>query len=360
MIQASAEERTADSLVYRADDLTDMLKAFQLPTGEALKTVDVKTYPISGSAEYQKMARALLAAVKEQEQTGRYDPKHDKLIRDACVEYCLAKPTVRKTQSGRDRFNRALNLMMAVSLGDDPEVKDCFSRINAARGFAELTVAPNARARDLDNYLTPEQFGFDLRHAQRETERVMRRRGEAGINARTVFTSAMDSLDKTVVESRQSDVSEALPVVRTEKTRFSAKEFVDTLKTMHDTTLAEHKVHAERSGEDAIAALAARNAAARYMLAGQITVMLYGPDQPVDVARVAQLTDQTWTEYELDYRIPDAPVETPAQQQALLKDLNELGRTWLESQNIELARPEPVVRPEPEKNVAREVEKLTL
>ncbi|MBQ9460109.1 MAG: hypothetical protein IJU66_09290, partial [Oscillospiraceae bacterium] len=354
------EERRADSLAYRGDDLTEMARSFGLPAGEALAAADVKTWPISGSAEYQKMARALLAAMKEREQTGRYDPKHDKTIRDACVEYCLAKPTVRKTQSGRDRFNRALNLMMAVSQPDDPEIRDCFSRINAARGFRDLATGTHAKARDLDNYLTPDSFGFDLRHAQRETERVMRQRGEAGNNARTSFILAMKKLDRHVLESKQSEVSGALTVVRTEKTRLPAKDFVNQLQQKHSGAMADYAKSAAQGGGEAFSALTAKDSAARYMLAGQITKALYGQNDTVDVERVAELTDQAWQEYELDYRVPDAPMETFEQQKAMMKDLNELGRTWLESQKIELARPEPVAHPEPEKSIARESEKLTL
>ena len=70
--------------------------------------------------------------------TIRYDDKtlggHLKGVADHCIRYLKKYPKVRSTQSGRDSYELALNLLATCADPNDPEVKACIDGVNAKRG----------------------------------------------------------------------------------------------------------------------------------------------------------------------------------------------------------------------------------
>lgn len=291
-IEPKPVELTAEQLRDRVDDLKEMLTAFALPT-ENLKDVDVQKYKIDGSAEYQKMARALLAAMQDAERGGKYDARHDKTIRDACAAYCLAKPTVRKTQSGRDRFNRALNLMMAVSANDDPTVVDCFGKINAARGFPKNVPNPN-----VPNYVVPERFDFEARHVERAMARQMALIAQADEASRNEFARFYRD---------------------TQYTRsYRAKEWVDELQKKTANAFAE----AEKA-TDETQKLKHRLTAMRGMALAQVIMQT---SKKTDWIKddSCELMEEMIRENELTYRVMDVNLSKPEDKTRMMNTLRAL------------------------------------
>ena len=59
---------------------------------------------------------------------------HMKSVADACIKYLKKYPKVRFTQSGRDSYELALNLLALSADPGDPKVRECIDKVNAARG----------------------------------------------------------------------------------------------------------------------------------------------------------------------------------------------------------------------------------
>ena len=300
-IEPKPVELTAEQLRDRVDDLKEMLTAFALPT-ENLKDIDVKKYKIDGSAEYQKMARALLAAMQDAEIGGKYDAKHDKTIRDACAAYCLAKPTVRKTQSGRDRFNRALNLMMAVSANDDPTVVDCFGKINAARGFPKNVPNPN-----VPNYVVPERFDFEARHVERRAKRQMELIRDADEASKREFQKFFNSsIDQS----------------------WKAKQWVDELQKKSETAFTD----AEKAGSEP-EKVKHRLTAMRSMAMAQI-IMRNNPKNATAIYEdVLKSTEEFIQSNDLAYSVTDANLSTPEDKARMFRTLGALSADYLDQKN---------------------------
>ena len=60
--------------------------------------------------------------------------EHMKGMVDACIKYLKKYPKVRSTQSGRDSYELALNLLALSADPGDPKVRECIEKVNAARG----------------------------------------------------------------------------------------------------------------------------------------------------------------------------------------------------------------------------------
>ena len=120
----------------RREDLRGMLE--RLGVSEADLTKNPKDLKLSGSKEYNDMARAALEAYQSASGGGAYDIDLDKKVREACFAYTKGKKSVRAFESGRKRFDACLELMMSVSepneKGELPEgIQAQFDRINAVR-----------------------------------------------------------------------------------------------------------------------------------------------------------------------------------------------------------------------------------
>jgi len=59
---------------------------------------------------------------------------HMKYMVDYCIRYLEKYPKVRSTQSGRDSYELALNLLALSADPGDPKVRECIDKVNAARG----------------------------------------------------------------------------------------------------------------------------------------------------------------------------------------------------------------------------------
>ena len=142
--RAEVEQRQAEKKANRgravqarrSESLRDMLT--RLGVSEADLNKNPKDLKLSGSKEYNNMARAALEAYQSASGSGVYDIDLDKKVREACFAYTKGKKSVRAFESGRKRFDACLELMMSVSepneKGELPEgIQAQFDRINAVR-----------------------------------------------------------------------------------------------------------------------------------------------------------------------------------------------------------------------------------
>ncbi len=120
----------------RSETLLALLK--RLGVSEADLGKDPAELNVPGSKEYNDMTRAALAAYQSASGAGAYDIDHDQKVRDACFAYTKGKKSVRTFESGRQRFETCLDLMMSVSEPNEegvfPEdIENQFKRINDVR-----------------------------------------------------------------------------------------------------------------------------------------------------------------------------------------------------------------------------------
>jgi len=137
--QRAAEEKAERGMkvqAKRSETLLALLK--RLGVSEADLGKDPAELKVSGSKEFNDMTRAALAAYQSASGEDAYDIDHDQRVRDACFAYTKGKKSVRTFESGRQRFETCLDLMMSVSEPNEdgvfPEdIENQFRRINEVR-----------------------------------------------------------------------------------------------------------------------------------------------------------------------------------------------------------------------------------
>ena len=121
---------------------------------------DLKKKPselrLSGSREYNNMARAALEAYQAASGSGTYSADLDKNVREACFAYTKGKKSVRFFESGRKRFEACLELMMSVS---EPNEKGEFPEGIEAQ-FARINTVRKTKLGD-PNYVSPKYYKYD-------------------------------------------------------------------------------------------------------------------------------------------------------------------------------------------------------
>ena len=155
--QKAAEAKAARGRAVqekRRVELQGLLKRLGLTEADmAKKPEELK---LSGSKEYNNMARAALEAYQSASGEGAYNIDLDERVRQACFAYTKGKKSVRTFESGRKRFAACLDLMMSVSEPDEngklPEgVEAQFDRINTVR---------KTKPGD-PNYVSPRYYKFN-------------------------------------------------------------------------------------------------------------------------------------------------------------------------------------------------------
>ena len=118
-------------------------------------------------------------------------------MRDTAAFYCDQKPTVRMSQSGRDRFDAALGMMTLVSAPEDRKMRACFNRINAAR-----KAKPGDR-----NYVSPEEHytEAELDTSRKRGKKLNEWRVAAAATAESELTEKMYKMGEKVRDWLQED-----------------------------------------------------------------------------------------------------------------------------------------------------------
>ena len=104
-------------------------------TEKELKNNAFERIQRSRSAEFSGFIQcAAMARDSICDNNGAWLSGHMKSVADACIQYLKKYPKVRSTQSGRDSYELALNLLALSADPDDPKVRECINTVNAARG----------------------------------------------------------------------------------------------------------------------------------------------------------------------------------------------------------------------------------
>ena len=137
----------------RREDLRELLTRLGVTEADlAKKPEELK---LSGSTEYNNMARAALEAYQSANGEEAYNIDLDDKVRNACFAYTKGKKSVRFFESGRKRFDTCLELMMSVS---GPNEKGEF-REDIQKEFARINEVRKAKEGD-PNYVSPRYFKF--------------------------------------------------------------------------------------------------------------------------------------------------------------------------------------------------------
>ncbi len=154
--QRAAEEKVERGRAVqkkRREDLREMLTRLGVTDADIAKNPeDLK---LSGSTEYNNMARAALEAYQSASGEEAYNIDLDDKVRNACFAYTKGKKSVRFFESGRKRFDTCLELMMSVS---GPNEKGEF-REDIQKEFARINEVRKAKEGD-PNYVSPRYFKF--------------------------------------------------------------------------------------------------------------------------------------------------------------------------------------------------------
>ena len=137
----------------RSEDLLALLKRLGVSEADLSKKPDELKVP--GSTEYNNMTRAALAAYQSASGDSVYDINHDKAVREACFAYTKGKKSVRMFESGRNRFEACLDLMMSVS---EPTEEGVFPDGIVAE-FNRINEVRKTKPGDA-NYVSPHYFKF--------------------------------------------------------------------------------------------------------------------------------------------------------------------------------------------------------
>ena len=104
-------------------------------TEEELRTNNAARIHKSRSQEFYNVVYcAAMARDSIRQDDGQSMGGNMKGVAEYCIKYLKKYPKVRSTQSGRDSYELALNLLATCADPNDPEVKACIDGVNAKRG----------------------------------------------------------------------------------------------------------------------------------------------------------------------------------------------------------------------------------
>lgn len=106
-------------------------------TEEELRVNNSERFKNTRSSEFYNMIHPVCMAL-DNLKDGSYGniAGQLKILKTGCINYLNKYPKVRSTQSGRDCYEAALNLLATCADPNDPEVKACIDGVNAKRGLA--------------------------------------------------------------------------------------------------------------------------------------------------------------------------------------------------------------------------------
>ena len=307
----------------KAEECAAALKTVLLNLGVPKDTLSdiankaVSNIKLSGSAEFQRMARAALYAYQQQRTVGSIAKNTVDELQAASIFYCDQKPTVRATQSGRDRYQSALQLLTLVSAPDDKKLLDCFDRINAAR-----KVKPG----DAD-FVSPEGFYTEaaLADANKRQQTLAWRRNAAVMTAEAFMSGKLTTMGERFIDkySRYEDMPRYRDVTRIECVNALGKIWMDAVDKQQKEKQkrgADESPEAEEIKQHAIAS--------RALLAATLAETIYQPEETVRTTQLDILMQRVIKRYDLDRKLDEINFDNPNEIIATKNAFREVARTY--------------------------------
>lgn len=119
---------------YYDDALKTALQRAGLTEKELVNNNAARIHKSRSQEFYNVVYCAAMARDSIRQDDGQSMGGYMKGVADHCIKYLKKYPKVRSTQSGRDSYELALNLLALSANPDDPDVRECIDKVNAARG----------------------------------------------------------------------------------------------------------------------------------------------------------------------------------------------------------------------------------
>ena len=316
----------------QAQEFADALKTVLLNLGVPENTLSgigdkaVSNIKLSGSAEFQRMARAALYAYQQQRTGGSIAKNTVDELQAASIFYCDQKPKVRATQSGRDRYQAALQLLTLVSAPDDKKLLGCFDRINAAR-----KVKPG----DAD-FVSREGFYTEaaLDEAKQRQQTLAYRRNAAVLTAEAFMTGKLTTMGERFIDkySRYEDMPRYRDVTRIECVNALGKIWMDAVDKQQKEKQkrgADESPEAEEIKQHAIAS--------RALLAATLAETIYRPEETVRTTFLDNEMQSVIKRYDLDRKLDEINFDNPNEIIATKNAFREVARAYCKEQGVSMA-----------------------
>ena len=307
----------------KAEECAAALKTVLLNLGVPKDTLsdiankEVSNIKLSGSAEFQRMARAALYVYQQQRTGGSIAKNTVDELQAASIFYCDQKPKVRATQSGRDRYQAALKMLTLVSAPDDKKLLGCFDRINAAR-----KVKPG----DAD-FVSPEGFYTEaaLADANKRQQTLAWRRNAAVMTAEAFMSGKLTTMGERFIDkySRYEDMPRYRDVTRIECVNALGKIWMDAVDKQQKEKQkrgADESPEAEEIKQHAIAS--------RALLAATLAETIYQPEETVRTTQLDILMQRVIKRYDLDRKLDEINFDNPNEIIATKNAFREVARTY--------------------------------
>ena len=307
----------------QAQELADALKKVLLNLGVPKDTLSgiankaVSNIKLSGSAEFQRMARAALYAYQQQRTGGSIAKNTVDELQAASIFYCDQKPTVRATQSGRDRYQSALQLLTLVSAPDDKKLLGCFDRINAAR-----KVKPG----DAD-FVSPEGFYTEaaLADANKRQQTLAWRRNAAVLTAEAFMSGKLTTMGERFIDkySRYEDMPRYRDVTRSE--------CINALGNIWMDAVVKQQQEKQKRGADELPThkeIQNHAIASRALLAATLAETIYRPEETVRTTFLDKEMQSVIKRYDLDRKLDEINFDNPNEIIATKNAFREVARTY--------------------------------
>ena len=317
----------------REQRLNAALRLFGVPQErlDNIATLGTKGVEFDGTPEFKRMAKATLAAFAEQKLTGTLSPEHANALRDATIFYCDKKPTVRTFQSGRDRFDMALDVMTLASDPSDLKMRKCFDRINAAR---------KAKSGDKSFVSADSHYAEkELADSRERARRLNSRRTAALTTAEAIVTEKLTMMgEKTTARVNQygSDKKVELEVTKD----MPRNECINQLGEICRDAMVKQQEAKKRRGADGLPTLEElkqHGIAYRALLAATLAETVYGKEDTVRTTQLDLRTQEIIKRYDLDRKLDEIRLDTPEQIIATKNALKDVAVAFCKEKNIPVA-----------------------
>ncbi len=316
----------------QAQECADALKTVLQNLGVPADTLgdianrSVSNIKLSGSAEFQRMARAALYAYQEQRMVGTIAKDKVDELQAASIFYCDQKPTVRATQSGRDRYQAALQLLTLASAPDDKKLLGCFDRINAAR-----KVKPG----DAD-FVSPEGFYTEaaLDEVKQRQQKLAWRRNAAVMTAESFMSNKLTTMGERFIDkySRYEDMPRYRDVTRIECVNALGKIWMDAVD--------EQQKEKQKRGADELPTgkeITQHAIASRALLAATLAETIYRPEETVRTTFLDNEMQRVIKRYDLDRKLDEINFDNPNEIIATKNAFREVARAYCKEKGVKMA-----------------------
>lgn len=331
--RAEAPKKKDAAALAREQQLNTALRLFGVPQErlDNIATLGTQGIEFDGTPEFKRMAKATLAAFVEQKITGTITPEHANALRDAAIFYCDKKPTVRTFQSGRDRFDMALNVMTLASDPSDLKMRKCFERINAAR-----KMSPGGK-----HYVSPESHytEAEIKASRKRNETLRTRRESAVLSAEAFVTEKLTMMgERTTVVPAMLINGEKMEMPATKD--MLRNDCINALGTICMDAMVKQQEAKKKRGEDGlptIEEIKQHGIAYRTLLAATLAETVYDKEDTVRTTQLDLRTQEIIKRYDLDHKLDEIRLDTPEQIIATKNALKEVTVAYCKEKNIPVA-----------------------